>query len=399
MQKKASDKQAVLENDIGDAVNRLSRIMHVSDDAKASYILAQNLQSMLTSPAKLAVGGEFSSGKSTFVKMLLGQHVVKTAASASVMPTVHFQYAAEAKIRAVNADISYVISNLGKLSEEELQEYDVLEVMADLPFLKKFEVFDTPGTSDPKRDVDQLLSVADQVDFIIWCTNATQAWRESERRMWASMPTKMQQKSILLVTHVDLSSVKSSVDRLMKRLKKDAAPMFRDVIPIELLSACAARDSDGVIIDPNAWNNSGGADCISAMEAISVQVHEDKIQHVQYEFATKIAPFIDKNMSTTKSALRYWARLLEETKSYVRNADIKSIAERNLQILNKMLKFLDGNFELTPEENEKIFRRIQEAIVFMETIPTQEGTSKDAKRMHGIMKQLDWEFHSINMLA
>lgn len=391
--------QATLEKDVGDAVNKLTRIRNVSGGAKEAYNLALNLQSMLTSPVRLVVGGEFSSGKSTFVKMLLGQHVVKTAASASAMPTVHFQYAAEAKIRAVNAGTSYEISNLDRLSEEELQKYDMLEVMADIPFLKQFEIFDTPGTSDPKRDVDQLLSVADQADFVIWCTNATQAWRESERRMWASMPAKLQQRSILLVTHVDLQSVKLSVDRLMRRLKKDAAPMFRDIIPIELLSACAARDSDGAITDPIAWNNSGGADCIVAMEAIFDQVHEDKIQHVQYEFATKIAPFIDANMSTTKSAMRYWARLWDEEKSYVSNADIKSTAESNLQILNKMLTFLDGNFELTSEENEKIVSRIHEAIVFMETIPAQEGGTEDAKKMHGIMKQLDWEFRFITILA
>ncbi len=395
MSGKLSNIQATLENDVNDAVNKLARIRHIFDDAKATYNLGLDLQSMLMSPARLVVGGEFSSGKSTFVKMLLGKHVVKTKASASAMPTVHFQYATKPGIRAISAVSKHEISSFGQLTEEELQDYETLEVCADLPFLKQFEIFDTPGTSDPKRDVDQLLSVVDQADSIIWCTNATQAWRESERRMWDAMPTELQQRSILLVTHVDLPSVKSSIDRLMKRLKKDAAPLFWDIIPIELLSACAARDVDGTIINPTAWNASGGADCIAAMNAIYTQVRENKIRYVTYELATKIMPYIDENMSTTKSTINYWARILNEIKS----PDSKNMAMGYLKALNKMLNFLDGNFELTPDENEKIARRIQEAIENIKATYAQEETAENIKEMRSIMKQLDWEFHFIDMLA
>ncbi|MCK4711650.1 MAG: hypothetical protein KAT26_02090, partial [Marinosulfonomonas sp.] len=86
---------AELESAVDDAINKLTGADHSVAEVIEAYNTAQNLKARLTGPVKVVVGGEFSSGKSTFIKMLLGRHVVQTQASASSMPTVNFQSSAK----------------------------------------------------------------------------------------------------------------------------------------------------------------------------------------------------------------------------------------------------------------------------------------------------------------
>lgn len=390
---------AELESAVDDAINKLTGADHSVAEVIEAYNTAQNLKARLTGPVKVVVGGEFSSGKSTFIKMLLGRHVVQTQASASSMPTVNFQYSAKPGFRAVGAKNSRDIPDLGALSDDELHKLERLEVMTDLPFLKKFELFDTPGTSDPTRDVDQLLTVVDQADFIIWCTNATQAWRESERIMWDAMPDELKKRSLLLVTHVDLPSVKPSIDRLMKRLTKDASSLFREIIPVELLLASGARDGDGKVTDPAAWDASGGGKCIAEMDAVFTEIRAESFKYAEHELATKVMPYIEAKLSSTKSFMIYWARQLDETKSQTKGADSAAVSLGYIKLLESMLKFLAGNFELSAEDITKLTNRLKEVRDLIEASLLQEGADAHLEKNQGAIAQLDWEFHHISMLA
>lgn len=398
-QNQIPDIQKKLEETVSEAIAKLAQADRSDSDIANAYNAALDLHTLLSRPMRVAIGGEFSSGKSTFVKMLLGRHVVEMQASASAMPTVNFLYDTNLGYRAIGAKSSREISDISALTEAELRELECLEVMVDVPFLKQFEIFDTPGTADPTRDIDQILTVADQADFIIWCTNATQAWRESERRMWKSLPFELKKRSLLLVTHVDLPSIKPSIDRLMKRLNKEAAPLFRNVIPMELLLSVSARDAQGKITDQTAWDASGGAECLASMEAVTAEIRADVFESVKYDLENKILPVVVNLTTNTASFLSHWIHELHITKSKLQGADNTTIPLGYLKLLEKSIAFVEKDTNLQSKEPAKIKTRLEEVRDYIGNVLLQENVDENAHESHVVIEQLDWEFKHLNMLS
>lgn len=271
--------------------------------------------------------------------------------------------------------------------------------MVDVPFLKEFEIFDTPGTSDPSRDIDQLLTIADQVDFIIWCTNATQAWRESERRMWESLPFELKKRSLLLVTHVDLPSVKSSVGRLMKRMQKEAGPLFNNIIPMELLAASFVRDKKGKVTDQAVWKDSGGAECLASMKAIATEVRADVIKSAEYDLKNKIMPVVAKLKTGPAPFLSYWTHELNKIQTNLANADNATVSLSYLKLLEGALAFSPADTQPSFDDAKKITPRLKEARDYIGTVLLQENTDANTQKSHAVIEQLSWEFMHLDVLA
>lgn len=399
MQDKPSDFQVKLEKTVSTAIEKLSQADQGDIRIAKAHDAALDLLTLLTRPIKVAIGGEFSSGKSTFVKMLLGQHVVDMQASASAMPTVSFLYGAETTYRAITAQRSWEVRDIEALTEDELRGLECLEIVADVPFLKQYEIFDTPGTADPSRSVDQLLSVAAQADFVIWCTNATQAWRESERRMWENLPFELKKRSLLIVTHVDLPSVKPSMGRLMKRMKKEAGLLFKKIIPMELLSASAARNESGMVTNEVSWVVSGGADCLEAMADVSAEVRADVFDNVVHDLENKILPVIAEIEANTPEFAAYWMQELSKTQTKLHGADGAMTALGHLKLVEGVLAYITKSGVAQSTEAQKMAPRLQEAQNYIGNILLKDGSEQNPEESSTIIAQLDWEFKHVNILS
>ncbi len=399
MQDNPLDFQVKLEKTVSTAIAKLSQADQGDIRIAKAHDAALDLQTLLMRPIKVAIGGEFSSGKSTFVKMLLGQHVVDMQASASAMPTVSFLYGAETTYRAITAQRSWEVRDIEALTEDELRGLECLEIVADVPFLKQYEIFDTPGTADPSRSVDQLLTVAAQADFIIWCTNATQAWRESERRMWENLPFELKKRSLLIVTHVDLPSVKPSMGRLMKRMKKEAGLLFKKIIPMELLAASAARDKRGAVINEVSWVASGGSECLGAMAAISAEVRADVFANAVHDLENKILPVIAELEATTPQFAAYWMQELSKTQTKLHGADGAMTTLGHLKLVEGVLAFITKSGAAQSTEAQKMASRLQEAQTYIGSILLKDESAQNTEESNAIIAQLDWEFKHINILS
>ena len=399
MQDNPSDFQVKLEKTVSTAIAKLSQAAQGDNRIAKAHDAALDLQTLLTRPIKVAIGGEFSSGKSTFVKMLLGQHVVDMQASASAMPTVSFIYGAETTYRAITAQRSWDVRDIEALTEDELRGLECLEIVADVPFLKQYEIFDTPGTADPSRSVDQLLTIATHADFVIWCTNATQAWRESERRMWENLPFELKKRSLLIVTHVDLPSVKPSMGRLMKRMKKEAGLLFEKIIPMELLAASAARDKSGAVTNEVSWVASGGSECLGAMAAISAEVRADVFANAVHDLENIILPVIAELEARTPQFAAYWMQELSKTQTKLHGADGAITTLGHLKLVEGVLAFITKSDAAQSTEAKKMASRLQEAQNYIGNILLKDGSAQNTEESNAIIAQLDWEFKHINILS
>jgi len=127
------EREALLKRLAG-AVRTLS-----ADAADKRLTIATEHQARLEAPVRVAIGGEFSSGKSSLVKMMLGAHVVTPGAAASAVPTVRFHYTPALSIRLLKDDETLEITADTKLPRAELLQYDRMDVGIDLPLLKDLE--------------------------------------------------------------------------------------------------------------------------------------------------------------------------------------------------------------------------------------------------------------------
>jgi hypothetical protein len=80
-------------------------------------------------------------------------------------------------------------------------------------------------------------AILPQADAVIWCTPATQAWRQSEAAIWDEVDPDVQERSVLLVTRIDKVLSDTDRARLMKRMRRETTGTFRDIFAADLLSA------------------------------------------------------------------------------------------------------------------------------------------------------------------
>ena len=86
---------------------------------------------------------------------------------------------------------------------------------------------------------------------MIWCTHATQAWRQSEAAVWEEISGRLQGPNTLLITHFDKLRNSRDRDRVEKRVRKETGDSFAAVFPLSLSEAIAAGE------DMEAWKTSG----------------------------------------------------------------------------------------------------------------------------------------------
>jgi len=92
-----------------------------------------------------------------------------------------------------------------------------------------------------------------EVDAVLWCTHATQAWRQSEAAAWDTIPKAVREHSLLLVTRFDKLTTERDKKRVLARLGKETDGLFNATFPISLTEALAAGE------DYEAFHASGGA--------------------------------------------------------------------------------------------------------------------------------------------
>ncbi|MGJ5175354.1 dynamin family protein [Bradyrhizobium oligotrophicum] len=209
--------------------------------------------------------GEFSSGKSSLANVLLGSEMLPTAVLASTRRPTIARFAQQLEIRAIREDGSRVELSHDTLDSLDRENISCIDIGLPSELLRSFELLDTAGFADPHHDTSQTLLVADEVDACVWCTLATQAWRESERKTWHSLPDHLRANSILVVTHIDNIVNGKDFRRLEARLQRETEGLFHTIVLLSAPDAMRARGPGDVIVDPVLWASSGGGPLLAAI--------------------------------------------------------------------------------------------------------------------------------------
>lgn len=202
---------------------------------------------------RIALMGEFSAGKSTLSNLLLGARPLPEKVTATRLSPVWMSHgtAEPYRVDVSGEEEPIAIEDLGTIPVEETR---VIRLFFEADILDVCDLIDFPGISDPNMSSDVWQRMLEEVDAVLWCTHATQAWRQSEAAVWETMPEAVRSRSALLITRFDKLKTERDKFRVLKRLEKETDGLFAATFPISLTEALAAGD------DYEAFEESGGID-------------------------------------------------------------------------------------------------------------------------------------------
>lgn len=199
---------------------------------------------------RIALMGEFSAGKSTLSNLLLGSRPLPEKVTATRLSPVWMAAGSRPPYR-IDVDGTEELVSLEHLEEIPVEDTRVIRLFFESDILDVCDLIDFPGISDPNMSTDVVERMLDEVDAVLWCTHATQAWRQSEAAFWAQMPEAVKQRSILLITRFDKLTNERDRGRVIKRIEHETKGQFGGLFPISLLQALQAGE------DYEKWDSSG----------------------------------------------------------------------------------------------------------------------------------------------
>ena len=199
---------------------------------------------------RVALMGEFSSGKSTLSNMLLDGEPFPVKVTATRLPPIWTSYGEKSAI-AVAHDGSERQIDFEDIASVSLDDTALIRLQRKTDLLELCDLIDMPGISDPNMPAHVWQSTLDKVDCVIWCTHATQAWRQSESAIWERAMPATNGRNILLVTQIDKLRNTRDRERVMNRVRSETNDLFEAVFPVSILQA---MEADG---EPSALEDSG----------------------------------------------------------------------------------------------------------------------------------------------
>lgn len=280
-------------------VRQLERFLTVTENAPASAELddmrarALAHAERLSNAVSIGFAGEFGAGKSSLANMLAGADILPTGPQHLKLPLVIVAYAdtPETTVGWWNKEPK-VYSGIA-LEKAAADDPDFISVGLNTPALQEISLFDLPGAGALDDTYKQTLGLLDYVDCAIWCTNGTNAWRETERHLWSQVPQKLRDNSLLAVTHADLPPVRDSLDRVVARLNKEKGDLFRAVVPIGTPVAVRAMEQEPEP-DFDLWETCGGQNLAEQVLSVASDHRRHDLEAAQKDLAEEFLPYLEE---------------------------------------------------------------------------------------------------------
>lgn len=238
----------------------------------------EKLERILSRPLRIAVLGEQNSGKSLLINYLLRHQVLPSGGFSGESTELLIRYAPVPSVYAISRDGSrnrLTSKAFGKLVKPEMPRtsespaftydaslngrYDsdqaeksgnfvfgagktssapsrLIDVGLPLPILKRLEFVEVRGVLDEEAN-SPISHAFRQVEATIWCTLATQAWKETEILAWKSVPPMHRKSALMFVTYKDAIRKGKDETKILSRLHHTAGALFDEIILVSLRDA------------------------------------------------------------------------------------------------------------------------------------------------------------------
>jgi hypothetical protein len=236
--------------------------------------LFEQMRTDLKRSPRLVILGEFNSGKTTLTNVLSRSSTLcpSVLANTSVPAVVH-AHAVPTTVRPVRCRTrgARLDCTLGETGLDRVS-------LSDRPgVLGSCVIIDTPGLSNPLSAEASGDRYAGLADLAIWCTVASQCWKESERAIWESYPRRLRSRGLLVITGAE--SVPNGVDRssIAERVQREAGDSFAGIYFLAGRDALQALDmTNGRVADTLAWSRCGAQQLELAVIELAQRVARER---------------------------------------------------------------------------------------------------------------------------
>jgi hypothetical protein len=367
----------------------------------------QRLESRLTRLPRLLVLGEFNSGKSALVNSLLGSGFVPGPITRKGRLPVLIRYNSQHVLIAVDVNGGRTPVDAETLSQWRGTPLTRIEAGLPSPLLRRIEILDLPGAAHPIHDIGELpFKASRNAHLALWCTSATQAWKGSEQRYWLSMPRRLRLYGVLAATHKDRLRIESDCEKVHMRLRKEAAPYFRNIVLFSSTKANLARDETLAVIDPDLWRESGAdalhaslADALEALAAAREEVAQQVAQRIAARVVNRLQSLQNSSHDTSRDAAALtslWTRQAEAMAARVTQETVRDMA-----LLQEVARVIQGfgSAVLEPWLKQRPWNEASARLMALFRCETSmiagaiEGLPPPAavRRVHGALRQLHGE--------
>jgi GTPase Era involved in 16S rRNA processing len=198
-------------------------------------------------PMKIAIVGQFSSGKSTFLNAILKKDILPTGITPVTSKINFISYAKEYKIKITykSGVIQYCgIENLATLTDQRkstAKDIKYLTLYA-VDILKYISFVDTPGlNSQNQSDTQATKDILKDVGGIIWLSLIDSAGKISETEVLEQYIKEFRDKSLCILNQKDKFS-QEQIDTTVEYIQDKFNMYFSKIIPISAKMALDSRD-------------------------------------------------------------------------------------------------------------------------------------------------------------
>ena len=200
----------------------------------------------------IVVAGEFNSGKSSVVNLLLRKDVMPVSLGASGFPPASIQHADNETYDIRSAHSGQVFGKTDLFSQHNQQNFRSISIETSLENFLGAAIFEVSveedGTVSPKG-----YEILADADLLIWCTMGQRSWCLSEISVVETLPHHLLESAILAVTRSDYLQNSNDINKVERRLKLEASDFFETILMID-----SSRKTIAAVSDRDVWEKSGG---------------------------------------------------------------------------------------------------------------------------------------------
>jgi len=200
----------------------------------------------------IVVAGEFNSGKSSVINLLLRRSVLPVSVRHTNMPPVRIfpSDREDYNIRSkTNEGLDFPSFKAGKIDGRTIQS---ARLEMELPQFNGATITEISVGEDGELEAEAATLMRD-ADQLIWCTMGQRAWCLTEIDVVENLPEKLLDNAILAVTRRDYLTSESDREKVRNRLHREAKQYFREIVMLDASPKSIRSAGDAV-----AWAASDG---------------------------------------------------------------------------------------------------------------------------------------------
>lgn len=202
-------------------------------------------------PLLVAVMGEFSSGKSTFVNAFVGDDVAPTGITPTTATVNIIKYGRKRGGRVVyrdntsrELDSSELRDALSSIDDNEARRVLHVEILMPIEVLERVNIVDTPGLNSILPEHEAVArGFLQRADAVIWLFTSNQAGKSSERKALNSISD--QGVRVLGVLNKIDQLAGDQVDEIISYVNQELAEWVETCVPISARKALEEKDDSG----------------------------------------------------------------------------------------------------------------------------------------------------------